>query len=196
MVVAQDLISVDSNEARQTAEDILRLILKNDSLSTEAMSVLAILFEITGRSSESAELYQRIIELNPENLIAINNLAWILSEHRGQFQQALELAQQGLKLDPNYIDLIETRGVVYYRLGEYNNAIHDLTKCIELYPDSTPQSVTARFHLARVLAELGKKDEALKNLKHALDQHEKIGGLSNKELTEAQRLLQKLEEGS
>ena len=51
VVIARDLAAVDNNEAKQTAEDIIRLILKNDSTSTEAISVLAILLEMTDRSA-------------------------------------------------------------------------------------------------------------------------------------------------
>jgi tetratricopeptide (TPR) repeat protein len=160
------------------------------------MSVLAILLEMTGRSDESAELYQRLIELAPENLIAINNLAWILSEKKGQYQQALELAQKGLKLAPNYIDLVETRGVVFYRMGELTKSIDDLTRCIELYPVSSPQYIAASFHLARALNQIGKKDEALKYLSQALDSEGKTTALSTTELNEAKHLLIKLQEGN
>jgi tetratricopeptide (TPR) repeat protein len=196
VLIARDLVSDDSDEAKQTAEDILRLVIKNNSNSTEAMSVLAILLEMTGRSDESAELYQRLIELEPENLIAINNLAWILSEKKDQYQKALDLAQKGLKLAPNYLDLIETRGVIFYRMGESTKAIQDLSKCIELYSDSSPQYVAASFHLARALDKTGKKDEALKYLNQALDLEEKTGGLSSTELNEAKHLLIKLQEGN
>ncbi len=196
VIIAIDLIAVNSNEARQTAEDIIRLILKNDPVSTEAISALAILLEMVGRPAESAELYQRLLELEPENLIAINNLAWIMSEYNSQYQQAMELAQKGLKLAPNYMDLIETRGVIYYRLGELNKAIQDLTRCVELYPDSASQSVAANFHLARAFAELGKKNEALKYLNQALSLESDIGGLSTAEMTEAKNLLIKLQEGN
>lgn len=195
MVITRDMITVDSNEAKQTAEDIIRLILKNDPTSIEAISTLAILLEMVGRPAESAELYRRLLEIEPNNLIAINNLAWIMSEYNNQYQQALELAQKGLKLAPNYMDLIETRGVIYYRLGELNKAIEDLTKCIELYPDSAPQRVAATYHLARALAELGKKNEALKYLNQALSRDSETGSLSNTELAEAKNLLRKLQEG-
>ncbi|MBN2180458.1 MAG: tetratricopeptide repeat protein [Sedimentisphaerales bacterium] len=193
--IAGNLISVDSNEARQAAEEILRLILQKETSSTGAMNTLALLLEMTGRSDESAELYRRVIELEPGNIIALNNLAWITSEKKGQYQEALELAQKGLALSPDYLDLIETRGVVYYRLGELNNAVQDLTKCVEFYPNSTPQYVAANFHLARVLNALGKNNDAIKYLNEALSLEGKIGGLSNEELTEAKRLFIKLQEG-
>jgi tetratricopeptide (TPR) repeat protein len=193
--VTRELMAVDSPEAKQVAEDILRLVLQNNPASAEAMSLLAIVMEMTGRSTDSAELYQKLLELNPKNLIAINNLSWILCERQGRYQLALELADKGLKLAPDYLDLIETRGVIYYRLGEFNKAVEDLTKCIELYPESTPQSTVAKFHLARVLAELGQKNEALKYTKQALELEEKTQALSPTELTEAKSLLNKLEEG-
>ena len=196
VLIATDLITTDSNEARKTAEDIIRLVLKKEPASIEAISALAILLEMVGRPNESAELYRHLLELDPENLIAINNLAWIMSEYNSQYQQALELAQKGLKLAPNYMDLIETRGVIYYRLGELNKAIQDLSKCVELYPESAKQSVVARFHLARAFAELGKKDEALKYLNQALTLYNEIGGFSTTEMTEANNLLRKLQEGN
>jgi tetratricopeptide (TPR) repeat protein len=196
VLIARDLASIDNNESRQTAEDILRLVLKNDPSSTEAMSVLAILLEMTGHSDESADLYRRLIELQPENLIAINNLAWILSEKKGQYQRALELAQKGLKLAPNYIDLVETRGVVFYRMGELTKSIDDLTRCVELYPISSPQYVGASFHLARALNQIGRKEEALKYLNQALNSEGKAAGLSTAELNEAKHLLIKLQEGN
>jgi tetratricopeptide (TPR) repeat protein len=196
VLIARDLAPIDSNEAKQTAEDILRLVLKNDSTSTEAMSVLAILLETMGRHDESIELYRRLIELEPKNLIAVNNLAWILSEEKGQYKQALELAQKGLKLAPNYIDLVETRGVIFYRLGDFTNAISDLNQCVELYPSTTRQYAAASFHLARVFDKIGRNDEALKHLRQALETNDKTGGLTTAELNEAKHLLIKLQEGN
>lgn len=187
---------VEDSQARKTAEDILRMMLKDNSDSIETMSVLAILLQISGRAAESSTLYQRIIELDPENIISMNNLAWIMSEVQGKHQQALDLAQRGLKIAPNYYDLIDTRGVIYYRLGEFDKAIRDFNECIKLYPGITPTSIGTRFYLARALAELGQKDKAIQYLKEALELNSRNGGLSTADLTEAQHLLNQLKEGS
>jgi tetratricopeptide (TPR) repeat protein len=194
--VARDLMLVEDSQARKTAEDILRMMLKDNSDSIEAMSVLAILFQISGRPGESSTLYQRILELEPDNIISMNNLAWILSEVQGKHQEALNLAQRGLKIAPNYYDLIDTRGVIYYRLGEFDKAIRDFNECIKLYPDITPSSIGTRFYLARAFAELGQKGKAIQYLKEALELNSPNGGLSTADLAEAQSLLKKLQEGS
>ncbi len=195
--VARDLSAAQDSQARKTAEDLLRMVLRNDPDSLEAMNILAILLlQIPGRSGESAELYQRLLKLQPDNVIAVNNLAWILSEDQGKYLEALELTQKGLQLAPDYVDLIDTRGVVYYRLGEYEKAVQDLTRCLGLYPGTTPASVGTRFHLARALAKNRQKDRAIEQLNQALDLEKRIGGLSAADRADAQRLLKELQEGS
>jgi tetratricopeptide (TPR) repeat protein len=194
--IARDLMLLEDSRARKTAEDILRMVLKNDSDYAEAVSVLAILLQVGGRHEESATLYQRLLELEPDNIIAINNLAWIICEVQGKHQQALELAQRGMKIAPNYYDLIDTRGVIYYRLGEFDKAVRDFNECIKLYPGITPASIGTRFYLARALAKLGQKDKAIQYLDEALELNSQTGGLSTADLSEAQHLLNQLKEGS
>jgi len=195
IAIARYLAAVENNQARKTAEDILRMILENDSDSTEAMSILAMLLQVTGRFAESAAFYQQILTLQPDNVIAINNLAWILCEEQGQYQQALELAQRGLEKAPDYIDLIDTRGVAYYRLGEFDKAIQDFTKCLKLYPEGAPSAVASYLHLGKALSKLGQKDKAVESIKKALELNSKTGGLSPTDLAETQGLLKKLSPG-
>ena len=194
--VARELMLAGDGKARKTAEEILRTVLKDNSDSIETMTSLAILLQMSGRPDESSTLYQRILELDPDNIISMNNLAWIMSEVQGKYQEALDLAHRGLKIDPNYYDLIDTRGVIYYRLGELNKAISDFNESLKLYPGITPSSIGTRFYLARAFAELGQKNKAIQYLKEALELKSPSGGLSTADLTEAQSLLKKLQEGS
>jgi len=196
MNIAKNLVTSGGSEAGETAEDIFGMILKNDPDSTEAMTELAILLYTLGRPDEAILLYQKALQLEPDNLIVINNLAWIMCEGQNKFQQALELAQRGLKIAPDFIDLIDTRGVAYYRLGEFDKAVEDFTTCIKLYPTETPASVASRFHLARAFAGLGQRDKAVEHLNQVLELDGRIGGLLTADLAEAKHLLKQLREGS
>jgi len=142
-VIAADLATGQNNQAEEVAEHILTMILEHDSTCTQAMSALAMLLQLTGRASESATLYRKILEIQPDNVLAINNLAWIICREYGECQEALELAQRGLKTKPKYTDLIDTRGVAYYKLGQYENAIHDFTRCLEMYPYGNSSAVAS-----------------------------------------------------
>jgi tetratricopeptide (TPR) repeat protein len=193
--VSRELTASEAVEAKKMAEDTLRLVLAKNPDNIEAMQTLATFLQFMNRSDESVELYRKLLTLVPENVVATNNLAWILCEKQGKYQQALELAQRGLARDPRYLDLIDTRGVAYYRLGEYEKAVLDFNKCVGLYPAQVPGIVGSYFHLGRAQAQLGQKHEALKNLEQALELNQKIGGLSKADVDEARHLCDELSQG-
>ncbi len=192
--IAGNLISNESDDAKKVAEEILRAIVKNNPKDTQSLYSLAVLLGMTGRSDEAADLYRKLLDIEPGNVVAINNLAWILCENQGQPQQALELAQKGLKQVPDYIDLVDTRGMIYYRLGKFQEAVQDFSRCISLYPESSPQFVASRFHLAKAYVGLKNNEKAIGYLKDVVNSKEQLGGLTAKEIAEAQSLLKQLQE--
>ena len=193
-VIAGNIMSVDSGDAKKTAEELLQSVLANKPENSEAIYSLAVLFGMTGRAHEAADMYRKLLDLEPDNIIAINNLSWIMCENMGQPREALELAQKGLKQAPDYIDLIDTRGMAYFRLGLFQKAADDFSKCVEMYPESTSQAASSRFHLAKAYAALKDNSRAIGYLKQVLDAEDQAGGLSDKELAEAKSLLKKLQE--
>ncbi|MGB2808642.1 MAG: tetratricopeptide repeat protein [Sedimentisphaerales bacterium] len=195
IIIAGDLAVTQDSQAKKIAEDLLRRVLDREPNSLSAMNSLAMLLQMTGRPAEAAAFYHRILKLQPDNVIVINNLAWILCEEQGKHEEALHLADRGLKIAPNYVDLIDTRGVAYYRLGQFEKARQDFNTCLTLYPKGTPALTATYFHLGRVLAELGQKKEAIENLNKALELNTEIGGLSDKDTKEATSLLQELSIG-
>jgi tetratricopeptide (TPR) repeat protein len=195
VAIAGDLATTQDSQAKKTAEDLLRKVLDREPNSLPAMNSLAMLLQVTGRPEEASKLYEQILKLQPDNIVAINNLAWALCEDRGKHQQALELAERGLKIAPNYVDLIDTRGVAYYRLDECDKAVQCFTRCLTLYPRGTPAATATYFHLGRALFELGRKEEAIENLNKALELNAEIGDLSNADIEETRRLLQELSLG-
>jgi len=184
--------SGNKSAAREQSCRILEKLINEEPDCIDAMLVLGAVSTEMDRPEKSAVLYRKVLELEPDNTVAINNLAWIMCEEKNEYKQALELARQGLEKDPNYADLIDTRGVIYHRLDRFDDAIRDFTTCLKLCPTRTPASVKCYFHLGRTLAAVGRKESALDNLKHALDVSREITGLSPKESAEAKRLFEQL----
>jgi len=193
--IADELARAKDSEGVRVAEELLRCALKQDVNSVAAMFHLGMLLQTTGRPAEAAELYWKVLELQADNVVAINNLAWILCEQQSRPQEAVELAQRGLAKMPDYVDLIDTRGMAYYRLGQYDKAAKDFTRSISLYPRNTPSMVASYFHLGRTLANLGEKIQAIEKLNKALELNKELGGLSSTELTEVHHLLEQLSGG-
>lgn len=168
------------------------LISQHNPSCIPAMNTLAALMQNNGQITESIDLYKQILDIEPNDIFAINNLAWILCEEQGEYIQALELTQRGLKKAPEYADLIDTRGVIYYRLGQNDRAVNDFNKCIELYPADSSLLSSLYFHRARALIALEQNNRALENLQKALALNSKAETLSTMEINEAKKLLTKL----
>jgi tetratricopeptide (TPR) repeat protein len=194
-VVAEELAATADQKARQTAEEILGMALRANPGCVRGMLVLGMLLQATGRGGEAAAVYRDAIELEPENVVAINNLAWIMCEENGRYAEALALAERGLQKAPDYADLIDTRGVAYYRLGQLEKAVQDLTRCTRLYPGGAPAATASYFHLGRALAGLGQKQAAVENLKKARELNSLNPALSDADSTEMQQLLSELSPG-
>lgn len=193
LVITRNLAMDGREGAGQAAETILRTILRKEPSQTAAAGDLAMLLQMKGRWEQAAQLYREILAVQPDNLVAINNLAWILCENQQQYEQALTLAQQGIDKAPtDYVDLIDTRGTIYYRMGQYEKAAQDFSQCLKLYPDGTPSLVLSHFHLAKTLIGLGRKDESVKFLNQTLQLNRDFGGLNEADLAEARRLLKEL----
>ncbi|MCF7957012.1 MAG: tetratricopeptide repeat protein [Phycisphaerae bacterium] len=175
-------------------KDLLGRILEMDPENARAVQLLAVLEHSAGQSSQALQRYQKLLELQPDNVIAMNNLAWILCEQEKQYPQALKLTQTGLAKAPNYFDLVDTRGVIYYRMGQLEKAIIDFKTCIDLYPRSASGLPGCYFHLGRAQAQKNKPAEAMKNLTQALELNKKAGGqaLTPSDISEIQKLLDDL----
>ncbi len=203
--VARDLVAGHVAEGMQIARELLKSDIKAHPESVGSLYLLAEVATVTGQGQEAISLNRKILELDPNNAFATNNLAWLLCEEQKQYQEALELANRGLKLRPEYIDLIETRGVIEYRMGHFEAAARDLNRSIELYPVNSPSLATTHFHLARVYAEMGRRTDAIEHLEQALTLHrrseqstdpgQRKSLLSSEDLAEAQRLLDDLQKG-
>jgi len=193
-------LALDKSGNKEEAQKIFKSLPQADYV--EEITKIAKKLQARDRSDEAFPLYQRALELQPDNLTVINNLAWIMCEDKGKPQEALELAQRGLKISPDYIDLIDTRGFIYYQMGEFDKAVEDFTACIRLYPTGAPEAIGSHFRLAKTFDKLGQKDKAVEHLKQALelyqalDPESQVSALLTPDMDEAQRLLKQLQEGN
>ena len=194
-IIANELAAAALPEAMDCARQIYQFILEKEPQNSRMMLALAMLYQQTNQIDKATALYEKLLQLNPDNLIAVNNYAWLLCENKQQYQEALKWANRGLEKAPNYIDLIDTRGMIYYRLQQYQNACAEFQKCVNLYLPTVAALTGSHFHLGRTYAQLGQKRQALTHLQEALNLQEKNQGLSETDLNELRDIQQKLMEG-
>ncbi|MFC1762172.1 tetratricopeptide repeat protein [Planctomycetota bacterium] len=173
--------------------ELRRTLGEEHSDTLDVMSVLAHVYHEQGRHNEALDLILEARLSDSDSVINMNGVARLLSKNKGWHQEAMLYVERGLKLYPNHVDLLGTRGNIHIVLGQYDRAIVDLTKCIDLYPADTPQGVGSRFRLGKCLARVGRRQEAINWLNAALDLSSRLkGGLTPEERDEAHTIKSQL----
>jgi uncharacterized protein (TIGR03790 family) len=150
----------DADGAREALEEAVRI----DTRFTQAEMALAMLLEQGGNRTSAVERYRRVVELDPNNVIALNNLAYNLAVHAQNPKEALPFARRAFSLAPNTPDIADTLGWVHHLLGDNTSAESILVRALSIAPDH----VELLIHAATVLDASGKKSNALSAVERAL----------------------------
>ncbi|RPE75540.1 tetratricopeptide repeat protein [Vulcaniibacterium tengchongense] len=100
---------------------------------------------------------RRILVAEPDNVAALNALGYTLADRTTRYREALQLIERARTAEPDNPAIIDSYGWVLYRLGRKEEALVELRRALTLQKDA---EIAA--HLAEVLWELGRKDEARK----------------------------------
>jgi uncharacterized protein (TIGR03790 family) len=146
--------------ARQALEEITA----KDNNQAAAHFLLATLYEQAKEYDKSDERYRRVLELTPDNPVALNNLAYSLAVRRNRAQEALPLAEKASRLAGNNANIQDTLGWIYHLTGADDKAI-DLTKSAV---QKDPNNAEMHLHLATLLAAQGQTTEAQSELTRSL----------------------------
>ena len=138
-------------------------------------------FKQLGRLKESLAAYVRLQQLFPDTSLANNDLAWFYVTARGEFRQpekALPLIERAIALEKTpEAHLLNTRGVVKYRLGDFEGAIADLRGSRRI---SKKISVYDELFLAMCHARRGNRKESRSHFECAVDGWQSMPGDLNR----------------
>ena len=147
-----------------TAIGKLQESLRLDPNQAPAWVNLGVAVRQQGRSDNLArEHFERALQLDENNLMALNNLA---SLHVGSknFGEATACLERAIGINPRYAKAHQNLGVVYAKQQRWDEAIVSLKRAIDLSPEET----AARLELARLLQSRQKPKEAIVHYRRAL----------------------------
>jgi Flp pilus assembly protein TadD len=136
------------------------------------------------RIDAAIEQNKKILQLDKNNLVALNNLAWHLRD--SQPKQALEYAQRVNELAPGNAAMMDTLAVVMLKNGQAKKAQRVMDKVLKLHP----KDPTMRYHSAMIDAAAGDTSTAEVKLISLLE-----GGEEFPEKGEAKQLLSEIQSG-
>ena len=125
---------------------------------------LAILYDRLGRNDDARRAYQAVLQVQPDNPVALNNLAALDAETGVNLDQALSNAHRAQDQRPKDPDIQDTVGLIYIQKNLKNEGLEILRRLV----DQNPANATYRRHLALALYLKGDRPGARQNLESAL----------------------------
>jgi len=131
--------------------------------------------------AEAEQHYRRVVEINPKEAVAWNNLAWLAGRRKDPI--ALEHIRKAQALRPKDGIFLDTEAEIFVMAGQMDRALLAQEAAVAVEPNRS----LLRWRLANLYLEAGKKDAARRELTRLVALGDKFGKLS-----EAQALLNKL----
>jgi tetratricopeptide (TPR) repeat protein len=125
---------------------------------------LGSIYEMTGQRERLIPTYEAVLKIQPDNGLALNNVAYHLAETGGDLDQALTYAQRAKQQLPTNNDVADTLGWIYIK----KNLSDDAIKIFRDLLTKDSKRVEWRYHLAMALFQKGDKLEARKEANDAL----------------------------
>jgi tetratricopeptide (TPR) repeat protein len=183
-----------------TAPDLLARILTKTGRGPEALASLrqassknpndaviwlqiAAIEDASGNHAAARDAYEQVLKVKPNVGVALNNLAYLYSEHFNKLDRAYELARKAREIAPTNAVTADTLGWIVYKRGEYSWALGMLQQSSQDLPDDAEVA----YHLGMVQYMMGDEESARATLTRATANPQKF--LGREEATQRLQLL-------
>ena len=115
------------------------------------------------RIDAAARSFREVLELRPDDALALNYLGYMLADAGRELESALALIERAVELEPNNGSFQDSLGWAQYRLGRFEEAVEALERAREL----TPRNATILDHLGDAYLAVGDRASALEAYREA-----------------------------
>jgi len=150
----------DSTNARERFTRALEL----DSTLYPAAGSLGLLYDGIDSLELAERYYEQAIVYSDSAAIYLNNLSYTYAVRGLESERALTLVNAALEREPDNSSYVDTKGWVYYQLGDYSEAMRWLKKANKL----DRNSAAILEHMGDVAMAMGKDAQARKYWQQAL----------------------------
>jgi tetratricopeptide (TPR) repeat protein len=106
------------------------------------------MYESQSNTDQAKAMYQQALNIQPDNALASNNLAYLMLQHGGNVDVALAMAQTARRGMPDSPQAADTLGFAYYQKGVYRSAIDMYQESLRLSEkQGAADDATVHYHL-------------------------------------------------
>ena len=131
--------------------------------------LLGELYDAEHDTAHAKQAYQKALEIDPNNPLACNNLAYLLLENGGDVEEAVSLAQTARRGTPDSSNAADTLGWAFYQKGLYQQSVDLFQEALRLaQKNHAPENPTVHFHLGLAYEKQQQPEQAKKELERVL----------------------------
>ncbi len=101
---------------------------------------------------QAEQYFHQVLDIDPNNAIALNNLGYMLADKTARYTDALKYIRKAVELEPMNGAYLDSLGWVYFKLGDYEPAEDNLRKAVE----RTSTDPTVHDHLGDLYEKTGR----------------------------------------
>ncbi|MDX2506028.1 MAG: PEP-CTERM system TPR-repeat protein PrsT [Gammaproteobacteria bacterium] len=177
LVIKLSEVSARLGNFEQAVSPLLAWLDEHPS-DTRVLQLLGTTYQKMKNDDKAIETFEKVLALQPENVVALNNLAWLYSLAKNP--KALPLAEKAYKLSANDSGVQDTYGWLLVENGQVEKGKRILERVVK----ALPEVLEVQYHYAVALMKSGEKVKAQEILINLLEQGKLFEGRD-----EAQALL-------
>ena len=101
---------------------------------------------------QAEQFFHKVLEIDPDNAITLNNLGYMLVDKTSRYQDALKYIRKAVELEPMNGAYLDSLGWTYFKLGQFELAEDNLRKAVE----RTSTDPTVHDHLGDLYEKTGR----------------------------------------
>ncbi len=156
-VCSSILLAADRDDTQvRRVEGWLKAQIARQPALAQFQIAMATLRTVQGNFAEAEALYRQAIAKDAKNVVALNNLAWMMAiKQEGKGPEALQLLGRAIDLAGPRGPLLDTRAVIHMKMGRSDLAVSDLEAAIAENPIAPMY-----FHLAQAFLMANRREDA------------------------------------
>lgn len=170
----------------QKAREILSRGLEYSGDNIELYFRLGIIFEKMGDKDASIGQMRKVLELDPNHADSLNFIGYTYAEKGINLDEALELIQKALTIQPESGYIIDSLGWVYYQKGQYEKALDTLKKAFSLVSEDP----TIAEHLGDVYFKVNNYEKSIEMYEKALSLNHQSSEIILKKIEDLKKLIE------
>ncbi|NJM15820.1 MAG: tetratricopeptide repeat protein [Bacteroidales bacterium] len=147
----------DYSDAVKSFKGALDLVESNNKINIQLYTFLADAYRNLGNHKESDACFEKVLAIEPDNMMVLNNYAYYLSLRGDNLERAKKMSARTIKKEPDNPTYLDTYAWILYKRNEFKDALKYIEKAITFIEEDNAEVLG---HYGHILSALGHSEKS------------------------------------